>query len=76
MNESELYDKYCRHCDNCSLKGQYHYWDESGTSRLKIPYIVIKPYCREYSLHLDYVCRLNSVVETGDCTRYSKNGIS
>jgi hypothetical protein len=76
MDESELYRKYCRSCDHCSFKGQYHYWNESGTSRLLIPYIVIKPYCWEYSLHLDHVIRLNSVIDTGDCFRYHSQGIS
>lgn len=67
----------CKGCDNLLSVDQWIFFDTSGTRRLKKPYTLKKPYCKEYTLHLDYVDRLIEVQSgNGICPRYISGGIS
>jgi hypothetical protein len=49
---------WCRGCDNLFEREQVHFFEEDGFTRIDPPLKIMQWYCREFTIHLDYIDRL------------------
>jgi hypothetical protein len=62
----------CVGCWALCKKEQVSFYDADG-NRLKEPTRTMKPFCKEYELHMDYVEHFDFHRENNKCTRYYNN---
>jgi len=62
----------CKGCWAFCSKEQVSFYDAEG-NRLKEPSRMMKPFCKEYELHMDYVEQFDFQRENNKCIRYYNN---
>lgn len=64
----KLFDNECEGCDNMTERIQIQHWEKDGTTKIDPPRKIMKPYCKHYTLHMEYVMQID--FPTGKCIHY------
>lgn len=66
--------EWCRGCDSLCEREQVRFWDDDGRTRITPPSKNMQWYCREFTLHLDYINQLHECQDKNgspkECPRF------